>query len=277
MAEKAMLIPMKKIKRYSQVGMFIICLLMVESVSGKGFLGKRNMFDYDVIGRSMSNTHSFGYTRIKSNHFALRFGYSRTNFTIYGLRNNKVFEADLQNYLMPSTSYDPIWLSASANPTFKANTYSLGFLFSSSYANLNLPVGYFASYTFYMTKGSASLHLVVPAEVVPFIASGHSKDIVGDYAFTTLGSTFDLGKTYYIHPGFTISLGAQMGAYLRFSKEQFSEPITIYNKGIAPIANLFSDYPYTLPKQVPYSLNLTDDNLGIGFNFMPFLRFGYLF
>jgi hypothetical protein len=246
-------------------------------VYGKGFLGKRNMFDYDVIGRSMSNTHSFGYTRMVSNHFALRFGYSQANFAIYGLRNNKVFEADLQNYLIPSAAYNPIWLSASANPIFKSNTYSLGFLFSSSYANLNLPVGYFASYTVYMTKGSATLHLAVPAELTPFIEAGHSKDIVGDYSFTSIGSTFDLGKTYYLHPGFTVSIGAQMGAYLRISKEQFNENFNIYNVGYAPLANLFSSYPYTLPKQVPYSLNLLDENPGIGFTLMPFLRFGYLF
>lgn len=262
---------------FSKLLVLIIFVFTIPSVIAKGFLGKRNMFDYDLIGQPMSGTNSFAYTRIKSNHFAYRFGYSRTNFTIYGLRNNQVFEADMRNYLVSGNYYDPIWLSATSNPTFKASTYSLGFLFSSSYANLDLPVGYFAAYTLFMTKGSASLHLIVPAEYLQFIEAGHTKDIVGDYSFTSLGSSFDIGKTYYLHPGFTLSFGVQMGAYLRISKEQFNESFSIYNVGSSPLANLFSSYPYTLPKQVPYSLNLLDESPGIGFNLMPFLRFGYLF
>jgi hypothetical protein len=246
-------------------------------VFAKGFLGKRNMFDYDLIGGPMSHSQSFAYTRIKSNHFAMRYGYSRTNFIISGLSNTPIFEASIDNYFTFSNFGNPVSLSASANPTFKANTYSVGFLFSSSYANLDLPVGYFAAYTLYMTKGSVALHLTVPPDQWLNIALGHNKDIVGNYSFTSIGSSFDIGKTYFINPGFTFSLGIQMGAYLRLSKESFNESLSIYNAGSAPLANLFSNYPYTMPKQIPYSLNFIDDNPGVGFNLMPFLRFGYLF
>ncbi len=275
--EKSTTIRMKRNNNIARFVLVFLSFFLAETSYAKGFLGKRNLFDYDVIGMPMSNTHSFAYTRIKSNHFAVRFGYSRSNFIIGGFRNNQVFEADLQNYLVPGNYYGPIGLSATSNPTFKASTYSLGFLFSSSYANLDLPVGYFAAYTLFATKGSSSLHLVVPAEYWQFIAVGHEKDIIGDYSFTSIGSSFDIGKTYYLHPGFTLSIGAQMGAYLRFSKEQFNESLSFYNVGSSPLTQLFSSYPYTLPKQVPYSLNLLDENPGIGFSLMPFLRFGYLF
>lgn len=262
----------------NKIVVFLLSLLFISNaVTAKGFLGKRNVFDYDVLGAPFTSSQSFAYTRIKSNHFALRFGYSRTNIVLPGIKNNVVFQGEMLNYFDPNTSFYDINLSATQNPNFKSNSYSIGFLFSSSYANLNLPVGYFAAYTLYMTKGKGDLHLQVPAEYIRYIMVGHSRDIYGNYSFTQIGSSFDFGKTYYLNPGLLFSIGMQMGAYMRFSKESFNEKFIIYNTYSSPLANFFSNYPYTLPKQIPYSLNLLDDNPGIGLSLMPFLRFGYLF
>lgn len=253
------------------------CLSLAEFSFAKGFMGKRNMVDYDVLGGPLSGSRSFAYTRVKNNHLAYRLGFSHTSFALSNLKNNIVFQGDIQNYFNSNvypTVYD---LSAVQNPVFTANTYSLAFVFSSSYANLDLPVGYFAAYTLYYTKGASSVNLTVPAEYYSFILPGHERTIIGQYSFKQIGSTFDIGKTYYLHPGFVFSVGAQMGAYLRFSTESFSEDVSIYNASSAPLAGLYSAYPYTLPKQIPFSLNLLDESPGLGFNFMPFLRFGYLF
>ncbi len=263
------------------VGMLVFSTQLFAQI---GFIGRRN--EINLLPFSLYyNTLNFQYKRVLTNHvgISLAYGHFKINkdFNELGLVNALGYEHFNSNFQSQMGYYyaEPLVLNKSS--IIKGNELTLGLIFSSKYANVNLPAGYFWSYNWTIFNGSSNLNFEIKPEDLPYKLAATPPSFEFKYKIVAVSNTVEFGKEYMLTDQLTLTPSLITGFCLRNVTSVSSLQYNNYNLyyDAKYYTHFFETFPYYSPQLI--GKYFSNSELAVFANsffiFAPRLRIGYLF
>ena len=258
-----------KLKNKSILLITLISLLQSNvSFSQSGFIGKKNEVSLDIVNIPFGNINgSYKYSYAKRKSLIIDLGYLSKKSDASSILNNSI-----------NNVY---------GTKFNGLMFGVGLLWNSSYASMNMPIGYYTGFSIDLVRGK--LTNTIPKNQLSeniewsemnsfgYVSGGSSSNYKNkndlEYTFKTSGYHFNFyyGKNTYLTKNLTLDFCLKFGfAYYRYKPSNFT-PYPIYTNN----SNVVEPKHVGIPNNGGYTIYDKSENVYYskerGFNLEPTL------